>query len=64
MAGELANDYPKKKITLVHNREEILDDRMVPKFIKKARDGLKALKVETILGERVNMDDLNVSNSL
>ena len=64
MAGELANDYPKKKIILVHNREEILDDRMAPKFIKKARDGLKGLKVETILGERVNMDDLNVSNSL
>ncbi|XP_073256288.1 ferroptosis suppressor protein 1-like [Porites lutea] len=59
LAGELANDYPKKKITLVHNREEILDDRMAPKFIKKARDGLKGLKVETILGERVNMDDLN-----
>ena len=48
----------------MHNREEILDDRMAPKFIKKARDGLKGLKVETILGERVNMDDLNVSNSL
>ena len=61
LVGELATDYPKKKITLMHNREEILDDRLAPKFIKKARDGLKALKVDLVLGERVNIDDLNVS---
>ena len=61
LVGELATDYPNKKVTLMHNREQILDDRMAPKFIKKIRDGLKALKVETVLGERVDMDDLNVS---
>lgn len=59
LVGELATDYPNKKVTLMHNREQILDDRMAPKFIKKIRDGLKALKVETVLGERVDMDDLN-----
>ena len=41
--------------------EQILDDRMAPKFLKKINDGLKALKVQTVLGEKVNMDDLNVS---
>ena len=61
LAGELATDYPNKKITVMHNREEILDDKMAPKFVKKIRNGLKALKVETVLGERVDMDDLNVS---
>ena len=61
LAGELATDYPNKKVIVMHNREEILDDRMAPKFVKKIRNGLKALKVETVLGERVDMDDLNVS---
>ena len=61
LAGELATDYPNKKITLMHNREQILDDRMAQKFVKKISDGLRALKVETVLGERVDMDDLNVS---
>ena len=62
LVGELATDYPDKKVTLMHNREQILDERLSRKFIKKIQDGLKALKVETILGERVDMDDLNVSS--
>ena len=61
LVGELATDYPNKKTTLVHNREQLLDDRLSHKFLKKIQDGLKTLKVETVLGERVNMDDLNVS---
>ena len=61
LVGELATDYPSKKVVLLHSREQILDDRMAPKFLKKINDGLKALKVETFLGEKVNMDDLNVS---
>ena len=62
LVGELATDYPDKKVILMHNREQILDERLSQKFIKKIQDGLKALKVETILGERVDMDDLNVSS--
>lgn len=61
LVGELASDFPDKKVTLMHNREQILDDRLSRKFVKKIQDGMKALKVETILGERVDMDDLNVS---
>ena len=61
LVGELATDYPSKKVTLMHNKEQILDDRMSQKFVKKIRDGLKALKVETVLGERVDLDDLNVN---
>lgn len=64
LVGELANDYPNKKVTLMHNREQILDDRLSQKMIKKIRDGLKALKVETVLGERVDLDELNVSTTL
>ena len=63
LAGELATDYPNKKITIMHNREQILDDRMASKFVKKISDGLRALKIETVLGERVDMDDLNVSQN-
>lgn len=61
LVGELASDFPDKKVTLMHNREQILDDRLSHKFVKKIQDGMKALKVETVLGERVDMDDLNVS---
>ena len=60
LVGELASDFPDKKVTLMHNREQILDDRLSCKFVKKIQDGMKALKVETVLGERVDMDDLNV----
>lgn len=59
LVGELAVDFPNKKILLLHGREQILDDRMAPKFLKKINAGLKALKVQTVLGEKVNMDDLN-----
>lgn len=59
LVGELASDYPNKKVTLMHNREQILDERLSQKLIKKIQDGLKALKVETVLGERVDLDDLD-----
>lgn len=59
LVGELASDYPNKKVTLMHNRDQILDERLSQKLIKKIQDGLKALKVETVLGERVNLDDLD-----
>ena len=61
LVGELASDYPNKKVTLMHNRDQIVDERLSQKLLKKIQDGLKALKVETILGERVNLDDLDVS---
>ena len=61
LVGELASDYPNKKVTLVLNREQILDERLSQKLIKKIQDGLKALNVETVLGERVDLDDLDVS---
>ena len=47
----------------MHNRDQILDERLSQKLIKKIQDGLKALKVETVLGERVNLDDLDVSTA-
>lgn len=59
LVGELASDYPNTKVTLMHNREQILDERLSQKLIKKIQDGLKALKVETVLGERVDLDDLD-----
>ena len=60
LVGELASDYPNKNVTLMH-REQILDERLSQKLIEKIQDGLKTLKVETVLGERVDLDDLDVS---
>ena len=61
LVGEFA---PNKKVTLMHKREQILDERLSQKLIKKIQDGLKALKVETFLGERVDLDDLDVGTVL
>ena len=61
LVGELA---PNKKVTLMHKREQILDERLSQKLIKKIQDGLKALKVETVLGERVDLDDSDVGTVL
>ena len=61
LVGELA---PNKKVTLMHKREQILDERLSQKLIKKIQDGLKALKVKTFLGERVDLDDLDVGTVL
>ena len=39
LVGELASDYPTKKVTLILNREQILDERLSQKLIKKIQDG-------------------------
>ena len=61
LVGELASDHPNKKVTLMHNREQILDERLSQKLVKKIQHGLMALKVEAVLGELVDLYDLDVS---
>ena len=33
LVGELASDYPNKKVILMHNRDQILDERLSRKLI-------------------------------
>jgi len=63
MAGEIANDYPNKHVTIIHSRDRLIDERMSSKFLKKVHSAVKALKINTVLGEKVVMDELNVSTS-
>ncbi|KAI3846463.1 hypothetical protein MKW92_034518 [Papaver armeniacum] len=54
LAGELAVDFPGKKVTLVHSKERLLDF-VGPKASKKALDWLTSRKVEVILGQSVDL---------
>lgn len=53
VAGEIATDYPNKKVTLVHSGDALLAPNLLPKFQKKVFDDLTKLKVEVLLGQRV-----------
>ncbi|KAI3982602.1 hypothetical protein MKX01_031341 [Papaver californicum] len=54
LAGELAVDFPGKKVTLVHSRQRLLDF-VGPKASKKALNWLISRKVEVILGQSVDL---------
>lgn len=55
LAGEIAVDFPEKKVTLVHRGPRLLEF-ISPKAAKKTLDWLTAKKVEVILGQSVNLD--------
>lgn len=61
LAGEIASDYPNKQVTIVHSRDRLIDDKMSSKFLKKVQNNVKALKITTVLGEKVILDNLDVS---
>lgn len=60
LAGEIATEFPQKTVTIIHSRERLIDDRMSRKFLHKVHEGVKAMHINTILGEKVNMDDLTL----
>ncbi|EDO45250.1 predicted protein [Nematostella vectensis] len=59
LAGEIANDYPSKKVTIVNAKEQLISNKMSEKFQKKINKGLKDLKVNLVLGEKIAMDELD-----
>ncbi|XP_006823634.1 ferroptosis suppressor protein 1-like [Saccoglossus kowalevskii] len=59
MATEIAEDHPKKQVTVIHSKQVLVSDAFSNKFHKETRRQLDALGVKLILGEKVeNMDDL------
>lgn len=60
MAGEIACDYPDKQVTIIHSRERLIDERMSDKFLKKIHSAVKSMKITTVLGEKVLLEELNV----
>lgn len=59
LAGEIAVDFPDKKVTLVHRGTRLLDF-ISEKAGKKALNWLISKKVEVVLGQSVvNLDDVS-----
>ena len=63
LAGEIATDYPQKKVTIVHSREWLVDDKLKSQFLKKIHDAASSLNIKLVLGEKVILDELIVSDN-
>lgn len=61
LAGEIATDYPQKKVTILHSREWLVDDKMKTEFLKKVHDVAASLKIKLVLGEKANLVELTVT---
>lgn len=57
LAGEIAVDFPEKKITLVHKGHRLLEF-LGPKASKKTLNWLQSKHVEVKLNQTVNLEDL------
>ncbi|XP_030451010.1 uncharacterized protein LOC115673088 [Syzygium oleosum] len=58
LAGEIAVDFPEKKVTLVHRGSRLLEF-ISPKASKKTLNWLVSKKVEVILGQSVDPDSMS-----
>ncbi|KAK2969125.1 hypothetical protein RJ640_017240 [Escallonia rubra] len=61
LAGEIAFDFPEKRVTLVHNGPRLLEF-LGPKASNKTLNWLKSRKVEVKLDQRVNLKDISEGN--
>jgi apoptosis-inducing factor 2 len=61
LAGEIATDYPGKKVTLVHKGPRLLEF-IGPKASKKALDWLISKKVDVLLNQTVDVTSLEASS--
>ncbi|XP_062091725.1 uncharacterized protein LOC133797724 [Humulus lupulus] len=57
LAGEIASDFPEKKVTLVHRGSRLLEF-VSSKASKKAFDWLISKRVEVLLEQSVNLDGI------
>jgi NADH dehydrogenase FAD-containing subunit len=52
IAGDIKSQYPQKKVTLIHSREQLLNN-FGPGLHDRAKSALEELGVELYLGQRV-----------
>ncbi|KAL8147428.1 uncharacterized protein LOC141707858 [Apium graveolens] len=57
LAGEIAVDFPEKKVTLVHNGSRLLE-MLGPKAAKKTLDWLISKKVDVKFNQKVNLSNI------
>ncbi|XP_078614183.1 ferroptosis suppressor protein 1-like [Branchiostoma floridae x Branchiostoma japonicum] len=59
IAAEIATDYKDKEVTLIHNRDILVNGESSDAFQKRLKEILEKLGVKLVLGERVtNLDEL------
>ncbi|XP_052170479.1 uncharacterized protein LOC127786829 [Diospyros lotus] len=58
LAGEIAVDFPEKKVTLVHRGSRLLEF-IGPKAGKKALEWLRSEKVSVIMGQSINLTSVS-----
>lgn len=63
LAGEIAVDYPEKKVTLVHKGLRLLEF-IGPKASNKAMDWLTSKRVEVLLGQSVDLDSISEADGV
>ncbi|KAF3327445.1 Apoptosis-inducing factor 2 [Carex littledalei] len=63
LAGEIATDYPSKKVTLVHKGSRLLEF-IGPKASKKALDWLISKKVDVLLNQTVDVTSMEASSGI
>ncbi|CAG8577876.1 7923_t:CDS:2 [Acaulospora morrowiae] len=59
LAGEIASVYQNKQITLVHSEKSLLNSKYPQKMRDMLADQLKELKVNLVLGERVDLTSIS-----
>ncbi|KAJ0965621.1 hypothetical protein J5N97_026759 [Dioscorea zingiberensis] len=63
LAGEIAVDYPEKKITVVHKGSRLLEF-IGQKASDKTMDWLTSRKVEVLLNQTINLDSVSESEKI
>ncbi|XP_019053971.1 PREDICTED: apoptosis-inducing factor 2-like isoform X2 [Nelumbo nucifera] len=63
LAGEVATDFPNKKVTLVHSGSRLLQF-IGPKASSKTLEWLASKKVEVILDESINLNSVSDGNKV
>ena len=60
MAGEIVDEYNDKNIHIIHNRDVLCDPSLSSKFHNKLLAAVKAKGINVVLGERANLDEVDV----
>ncbi|XP_073098742.1 uncharacterized protein [Elaeis guineensis] len=63
LAGEIAVDYPEKKVTLVHKGSRLLEF-IGQKASKKAMDWLTSKNVKVLLGQSIDLDSISEADGV
>lgn len=64
MAGEIVDEYDDKNIHIIHSRDTLCDPALSAKFHKNLLDAVKKKGINVVLGERVNLDEIDFKSGI